>query len=120
MSYSIVIFILTGIIVYYLSHKIDCCSKKLKMISLKNLDTCQDNKCPICLDTLVTETSSLLNSNKDIVYLEVCNNSCHPFHKKCIKESIKQLGNQCPVCRADHKTFQTTISISNYGTLQEV
>ena len=110
-------------IIYAFSKNIVCCPKKLKLKSFKNKNLYKDKYCPICLEELITETSSLLNNNNEIVYLEICNNSNHPFHRKCILESIKQYGNRCPVCRADHKTHQSTINISNisnYGTLQEV
>ena len=49
---------------------------------------------------VINESSSLLNTSRDIVYLEVCNNVCHPFHKKCILKSVKRDNTKCPVCRA--------------------
>lgn len=47
-----------------------------------------DNKCPICLDTL---------SCDDDTHTLDCG---HTFHTSCIVESLRRVGPACPMCRS--------------------
>jgi len=127
MTFLVLLFLLVCFIVYSLSKEFKCCcyKSKLKIKKVKNLEPYYENQCPICLEDLITESSSsssstLLNNNNEVVYLEICNNDSHPFHRKCIMESLENYGMKCPVCRATNLISEEPNRINSYGAIEEV
>ena len=127
MIYFFLLPLLGYLIIYSVSKELRCCcckKPKLKVKKVKNLEPHYANDCPICLGELITESSSLLNNNNEVVCLDICNNENHPFHRGCIIESLKNYGMKCPVCRATNLntegTTTTHITVNSYGSIEEV
>ena len=62
-------------------------SKIPKKIMFLEAEPDEDDTCCICLEKI----------DNDCVKLNLCN---HKFHQKCIEQTLKHLGESCPMCRA--------------------
>ena len=69
---------------------------------------------------VASDATPIIEYTNEVVYLEICNNDSHPFHRKCIMESLENYGMKCPVCRATNLISEEPNRINSYGAIEEV
>jgi hypothetical protein len=77
----------------------------IKRKKVKNYYQIENKVCAICLEDFIMEDLDNNENDVDVIFedntiviLDVCDTDLHPFHNKCINDSLNN-SIKCPICR---------------------